>query len=82
LASCKAPKGHWQASRGKNIHNFFAAYTQHLDTAQPLKQALKAAFFRRLMNEKSPCFIDFFEQIAVFVRARTVWPISRAFTDC
>jgi hypothetical protein len=66
----------------KIIHNFLAAITAELDRNERLREVPKQQLIRGLTSVKKPCFIEYFALFRLFVRARTVLPFSRAFTDC
>lgn len=66
----------------KIIHNLLVTITADLDRDEHLREVLKRPFIRRLTSVKTPCFIMFLALFRFFVRARTVSPFFRAFTDC
>ena len=66
----------------KIIHNLLVTITAELDRDEHLREVLKQPFIRGLTSVKTPCFIAFLALFRFFVRARTVYPFFRAFTDC
>ena len=81
-ATAKAPEGHRRPCRQKIIHNFFGSGKAHLDRMTPPPDGPERQVVRRLTTAETPGFIAFLRRFQEFVRARTVRPFSRAFTDC
>jgi hypothetical protein len=66
----------------KIIHSLLVTFTAELDRKERLRTVPKRRFIRGLTSVKTLYFTAFLALFRLFVRARTVLPFFRAFTDC